>query len=91
MQPGEWMVFPAGTYLHSKSLVVRVPGVVLWSEGATLVATNPDDTAMMMQADNSSVYGFRFHTVTTTRGSALRHARVVIAPTAIPPARASRE
>ena len=80
MQPGEWMVFPAGTYLHSKSLVVRVPGVVLWSEGATLVATNPDDTAMMMQADNSSLYGFRFHTVTTTRGSALRHARIVIAP-----------
>ena len=80
MQPGEWMVFPAGTYRHSKSLIVRVPGVVIWSEGATLVATNPDDTAMMMQADNSSLYGFRFHTVTTTRGSALRHARIAIAP-----------
>jgi hypothetical protein len=81
MKPGEWMVFPAGKYLHSKSLRVRVPGVVLLSEGATLLATNADDTAMMMQADNSSLYGFRFHTVTTTRGSALRHARIVIAPT----------
>ena len=81
MKPGEWMVFPAGKYLHSKSLRVRVAGVVLFSEGATLLATNPDDTAMMMQADNSALYGFRFHTVTTTRGSALRHARIVIAPT----------
>jgi len=80
MKPGEWMVFPAGTYRHSESLRVRVPGVVLSGEGATLLATNPDDTAMMMQADDSSLYGFRLHTVTEKRGSALRHARIVIAP-----------
>ena len=80
LKPGEWLVFPAGKYLHSKSLKVRVTGVTIWSDGATMVATNPLDTAMMMQADNTSLYGFRMHTATTTRGSALQHARIVIAP-----------
>jgi hypothetical protein len=80
LKPGDWLVFPAGKYLHSKSLRVRVPDVTIWSEGATMVATNPLDTAMMMQADNTGLYGFRMHTATTTRGSALQHARIVIAP-----------
>ena len=80
LKPGDWLVFPAGKYLHSKSLRVRVAGVTIWSDGATLVATNPLDTAMMMQADNTTLYGFRMHTATTTRGSALQHARIVIAP-----------
>ncbi|HVH34837.1 MAG TPA: right-handed parallel beta-helix repeat-containing protein [Tahibacter sp.] len=80
LKPGDWLVFPAGKYLHSKSLRVRVAGVTIWSEGATMVATNPLETAMMMQADNTSLYGFRMHTATTTRGSALQHARIVIAP-----------
>ena len=80
LKPGDWLVFPAGKYLHSKSLRVRVAGVTIWSDGATLVATNPLDTAMMMQADNTTLYGFRMHTATTSRGSALQHARIVIAP-----------
>ena len=80
LKPGDWLVFPAGKYLHSKSLRVRVSGVTIWGEGATMVATNPLDTALMMQADNTSLYGFRMHTATTTRGSALQHARIVIAP-----------
>lgn len=80
LKPGEWLVFPAGQYQHSKSLRVRVPGVTLWSEGATLRATNPDDTAIMMQADNSSIYGFRLHAVTTSRGNQIRHARISINP-----------
>ena len=90
LKPGDWLVFPAGKYLHSKSLRVRVAGVTIWSDGATLVATNPAETAMMMQADNTTLYGFRMHTATTTRGSSLQHARIVIAPNGTPPVRASR-
>lgn len=80
LKPGEWLVFPAGRYLHSKALRVRVPGVVLWSEGATLVATNPTSTAVMLQADNVGMFRFRLHAVTTTRGSLLEHARITVAP-----------
>ncbi len=80
LKPGDWLVFPAGTYVHSKSLRVRVPGVVLWSEGATLLATNPDDTAIMLQADGVGMYKFRLHAVTTTRGDQMRQARIAVAP-----------
>jgi hypothetical protein len=80
LKPGEWLLFPGGTYLHSKSLHVRVPGVVLWSEGATLVATNANDSAILLQADGASLYGFRLHAVTSARGSTMQHARIVIAP-----------
>lgn len=80
LKPGDWLIFPAGTYLHSKSLRVRAPGVVLWSNGATLLATNPDDTAIVLQADGVSMYGFRLHAVTGTRGSKLTQARIAVAP-----------
>jgi hypothetical protein len=78
LKAGEWLVFPAGRYRHSKSLKVRVPNVVLWSEGAILHATNPDDQAVMLQAEGVKMFGFRLHAVTDIRRSAAWHARIAI-------------
>lgn len=80
LKPGDWLVFPAGKYLQSKSLRVRVPGVVLWGDGATLVATNPSDTSILLQADGIGLYKFRLHAVTTTRGSTPQQSRIAIFP-----------
>lgn len=64
---GQWVVFPPGRYLHNKSIVLLKPGITLWGEGATLHATNPDDQAIFLKADDSRVYGFTLTAVTRGR------------------------
>jgi hypothetical protein len=80
LKPGEWLVFPAGKYLHARSLRLKVANTTLWSDGATLVATNPADTAIALQADGTRIYGFRLHAVTDSRRSAMMTHRLVVAP-----------
>ncbi|HYS15119.1 MAG TPA: glycosyl hydrolase family 28-related protein, partial [Burkholderiaceae bacterium] len=46
LAPGEWLVFPPGRYVHSKSLHMQVANTVMWGEGATLHASNPSDQAI---------------------------------------------
>lgn len=78
LQPGQWLVFPAGTYLHAKRLTVRVPGAVLWSEGATLHATNAQDQAVMLAADGASIYQFTLTAVTGSRLHAPWQSRIAV-------------
>lgn len=78
LQPGQWLIFPAGTYQHSKSLVVRTPGAVLWSEGATLHATNPLDQAVLLTADGASIYQFTLTAVTGSRLHAPWQSRIAV-------------
>jgi hypothetical protein len=66
---GQWVVFPAGRYIHSKSLQVTTPGVTLWGQGATLHATNAGDQAILLKADGTRVYGFTLTAVTEGRRS----------------------
>lgn len=77
-QPGQWIVFPAGRYLHSKSIKVTKPGVVLWSEGATLHATNVADQAVWLEADGASVYNFTLTAVTDKRRTTPWESRISI-------------
>jgi Right handed beta helix region len=78
LQPGQWLVFPAGTYHQSKRLVVRTPGAILWSEGATLHATNPHDQAVMLAADGASIYQFTLTAVTGSRLHAPWQSRIAV-------------
>ena len=78
MHPGQWLVFPAGTYLHNARLEVETPGVVLWSQGATLHATNPRDQAVLLSADGASIYGFTLTAVTSDRRDAPWESRIAI-------------
>jgi Pectate lyase superfamily protein len=64
---GQWVYFPPGRYLHSKSLSVLQPGITLWGEGATLHATNPADQAIFLKADEGRMYGFTLTAVTEGR------------------------
>ncbi len=78
MKPGQWLVFPAGTYQQSKRVVVRTSGAVLWSEGATLHATNPQDQAVLLAADGASIYNFTMTAVTATRLTAPWQSRIAV-------------
>jgi parallel beta-helix repeat protein len=78
MKSGETLVFPAGRYLTNKRLRVRVPGTTLRGDGATLHATNPDDTALIVQADNTSIFSFTFTAVTDVRRGAPWHSRIAV-------------
>jgi parallel beta-helix repeat protein len=78
LKPGEWLVFPPGRYLHSKRLRVKVPNTVLWGDGATLDATNPDDMAVMLEADGASIYKFTLTGVTDKRRSAPWQSRIAV-------------
>jgi parallel beta-helix repeat protein len=75
---GQTLVFPAGRYLTNKRLRVRVPGITLRGDGATLHATNPDDTALIVQADNTSIFSFTFTAVTDVRRGAPWHSRIAV-------------
>ncbi len=77
-QPGQWIVFPAGRYIHSKSIRVNKPGVVLWSEGASLHGTNPLDQAVWLEADGASVYNFTMTAVTDIRRTAPWESRIAV-------------
>ena len=78
LKPDQWLVFPAGRYEHKASLHVRVPGAVMWGEGATLHATNPSDQAVMLQADRASIYKFRLTAVTGRRLHAPWQSRIAV-------------
>lgn len=69
VKPGQWVVFPPGRYIQSKSISVNKVGVTLWGQGATLHATNPADQAILLRADDTKVYGFTLTAVTETRRS----------------------
>lgn len=66
---GQWVVFPAGRYIHSRSLQVTKPGITLWGQGATLHASNPADQSILLKADGARVYGFKLTAVTEGRRS----------------------
>lgn len=78
LQPGQWLVFPAGTYDHDRRLVVRTSNAVLWSEGAALHATNPLDQAVMLAADGASIYQFTLTAVTGSRLHAPWQSRIAV-------------
>jgi len=78
LNTGQTLVFPAGRYLVTKSLRVRVVGAVLDGRGATLHATNPDDQAIIIQADDVTVRSFVLTAITDVRRSAPWHARIAV-------------
>jgi parallel beta-helix repeat protein len=78
LKPGEWLVFPAGRYLHSKSLRMKVANTLMWGEGATLHATNASDQAVWIEADGASVYKFTLTAVTSNRRTTPWESRISI-------------
>ncbi len=75
---GKFLVFPPGRYLIKRSLRIKQPGVTMWSQGATIHATNWDDQSIVIEANDSAVYGFRLTAVTAQRGSRVEHTRIAI-------------
>ncbi|HEU4622273.1 MAG TPA: right-handed parallel beta-helix repeat-containing protein [Burkholderiaceae bacterium] len=78
LQPGQWLRFPAGRYIHNKSLWMHVPGSVMWSDGATLHATNKTDQGIMLAADGASIYGFTLTAVSDVRRTTPWESRIAI-------------
>lgn len=78
MKSGDTLFFPSGRYLINRSLRVTKPGITITGESATLHATNPDDMALFIQADDVTVASMTFTAITDGRRNAPRHARVVI-------------
>lgn len=73
---GQWVVFPAGRYIHNRSLQVNRAGVTLWGQGATLHAISPTDQSVMLKASNTRIFGFTLTAVTEGRGTKPEHARI---------------
>lgn len=82
LKPGQWLVFPPGRYIQSKSIYVNVQNAVLWGNGATIHATNPDDQSIQLAASGSSIYGFTLTAATDYRRTLPRSSRISIYPAA---------
>jgi hypothetical protein len=78
MKPGDTLVFAPGRYLISRSVRVRNPGVTITGPNAIIHATNPDDQALRIEADNTTVSSLTFTAVTDGRRSAPRHSRIAV-------------
>jgi Pectate lyase superfamily protein len=78
LQPGEVLWFEPGRYLIGKSLRVRRAGLTLAGERAVLHATNPDDQALLIEADDTTVASLTFTAITSGRREAARHARIAV-------------
>ena len=78
LNPGETLYFPSGRYITSRSLTVRRPGITITGDNATLHATNPDDMALMIQADDTTVSSLTFTAITNNRKSATRASRIAV-------------
>ncbi len=78
LQPGDWLVFPAGRYLISKSINLRVAGTTLYGAGATIHATNIEDQAIRLQADDTRIYSFTKTAITSTRKGAPWQAGIAV-------------
>ena len=70
MRAGETLVFSPGRYLISRSLRVHHPGITITGANATIHATNPNDQALIIEADNTTVSSLTFTAVTDVRRSA---------------------
>ena len=79
MRAGETLVFSPGRYLISRSLRVHHPGITITGANATIHATNPNDQALIIEADNTTVSSLTFTAVTDVRRSAAWHSRIVVA------------
>jgi hypothetical protein len=78
LRPGDTLLFDPGRYTMGHSLYVRRPGITLRGDNAVLHATNPDDQALFIEADGTTVASFTFTAVTNGRRNAARHSRIAI-------------
>ncbi|KAG8154312.1 right-handed parallel beta-helix repeat-containing protein [Burkholderia catarinensis] len=78
LQPGQRLVFAPGRYVVGRSLVVRQPNVVVSGYGATLIATVPDDQAIELRGDGTTLVGFRLTGTGTTRLTTPESSKVVV-------------
>src|SRR5262245_17705032 len=78
LRAGQTLVFSPGRYQISRSLRVRNPGITITGAGATIHATNPDNQALVIEADNTTVSSLTFTAVTDGRRSASWHSRIVV-------------
>jgi parallel beta-helix repeat protein len=75
---GEILLFPAGTYVQTRTITVRSPNVILWGFGAILHGSNPNDQAVIIEGDRSSVVGFRLTAVQAGRKEGTNQHRIVL-------------
>lgn len=76
-RPGDWVVFPPGRYLQSATLRLTRPQITLWGEGATVHATAPADQAIVLQADETRMYGFTLTATGDVRTAPAEASRIV--------------
>lgn len=78
LQAGEVLWFEPGRYLMGSSLRVHRAGMTLAGEQAVLHATNPDDQALLIEADDTTVMSLTLTAATSGRREAARHARIAV-------------
>lgn len=66
---GGVLSFPEGTYLHSKSLVLKKDGTILLGKGGVLKATNPKDQAVVLKGNKSAIIGMVLKGIGENRSS----------------------
>ncbi|CAG2135360.1 right-handed parallel beta-helix repeat-containing protein [Cupriavidus plantarum] len=78
LQAGQRLLLAPGSYTVSRVLTVSREQVVVSGYGATFVATNPDQQAIVMNGRNSTLVGLTLRGVGTQRLESATSAKVVV-------------
>lgn len=78
LQAGQRLVLSPGVYVVGRVLAMRGEQVVVSGYGATLVATNPDQQAIMMTGKNSTLVGVTLNGIGSERLESATSAKVAV-------------
>jgi polygalacturonase len=79
LRGGGIVVFPAGTYVQSRSIRIEPRNVIIWGAQARLHAPNVMDQALGLIGDGSAVIGLTLTARSAVRATGLPQTRIVLA------------
>jgi hypothetical protein len=78
LERGQALRLEPGRYLMSRSLQLQRRGTALIGDRSVLHATEPDDQALLVRADDATVASLTLTAVTSGRRNAARHSRIAV-------------
>jgi hypothetical protein len=78
LRTGGIVVFPAGTYVQTRSIVIKSPNILIWGSGARLHGSDPMNQALGLTGARSAVIGLTLTARTIVRATKLPQMRLVL-------------
>jgi polygalacturonase len=79
LRAGGVIVFPPGTYVQARSIVIKSRNILIWGSGARLHGPDPMNQALGLTGERSAVIGLTLTARSIVRATNLPQTRIVLA------------